>query len=58
MKTYSRMEVKFHILTSPLHGHVVGFTLRKSPGSHYTEEWVGPRTVQDVVVKRKIPAPY
>jgi hypothetical protein len=29
----------------------------KSPGTHWIGGWVGPRTVLDAVVKRKIPCP-
>jgi hypothetical protein len=27
------------------------------PGTHWIGSWVGPRTILDVVVKRKIPSP-
>jgi hypothetical protein len=29
----------------------------RPPGAHWIGGWVGPRTVLDVVVKRKIPSP-
>jgi hypothetical protein len=29
--------------------------MEKSPGTHWIGGWVGPRTVLDAVVKRKIP---
>jgi hypothetical protein len=44
-------------------GWVVSFTPRplylreRAPGTHWIGGWVGPRTVLDAVVKRKIPSP-
>jgi hypothetical protein len=29
----------------------------RAPGTHWIGDWVGPRTVLDAVVKRKIPSP-
>jgi hypothetical protein len=53
-----------HSLTSALDGgewsvsHSGRFTSREgAPGTHWTGDWVGPRAVRDVVVKRKIPSP-
>jgi hypothetical protein len=35
------------------------FTPReKAPGTHWIGDWVGPRAILDVVVKRKIPNPH
>jgi hypothetical protein len=31
---------------------------KRAPGTHWIGGWVGPRTVLDVVVKRKIPSPH
>jgi hypothetical protein len=30
---------------------------KETPGTHWIGGWVGPRTVLDTVVKRKIPSP-
>jgi hypothetical protein len=43
---------------------VVSFTRRplylreRAPGTHWIGGWVGPRSVLDAVVKRKIPNPF
>jgi hypothetical protein len=31
--------------------------MKRAPGAHWIEGWVGPRAGLDVVVKRKIPSP-
>jgi hypothetical protein len=57
MKAYWGVEVYVHAFFD------LSFTLRplypqgKSPGPHWIEGWVGPRTVLDAVVKKKILSP-
>jgi hypothetical protein len=53
-----------HCFTTALDGgewsasHHGRFTPRETaPGNHWTGDWVGPRTVLDAVVKRKISSP-
>jgi hypothetical protein len=53
-----------HSLTSVLDGgewsasRLVHFTPRKrTPGTHWIGDWVGPSTIQDAVMKSKIPSP-
>jgi hypothetical protein len=47
-----------HSLTSALDGGSGRFTpWERAPGTHWIGGWVGPRTVLDAVVKRKIPSP-
>jgi hypothetical protein len=61
MKAYGGVDVKFHIfLTSALVGvewsasRPCRFTPReRAPGTHWIEDWVGPRAGLDAVERRK-----
>jgi hypothetical protein len=65
MKTYWGVKVELHaFLTSAIDkgkwsaSRPGRLTLReRADGTHWIGGWVGPRTVLDTVVKRKIPSP-
>jgi hypothetical protein len=65
MKTYGGVEVQLHAYLTPgIDGGEWSasgpgrFTLKEgAPGTHWIGGWMGPRTVLDAVMKRKIPSP-
>jgi hypothetical protein len=44
-------------VSGQLHAPVAFTTRERAPGTHWIGGWVGPKTVLDAVVKRKIPSP-
>jgi hypothetical protein len=64
-KPLKQVRHRWQQMTQPLHTSQLlkpsrpgRFTTReRTPGTHWIGVWVGPRTVLDAVVKRKIPSP-